>query len=310
MRIANPLYDHAFKYLMSNEKLAKKVLSTILEQEVVELELNQQEIVVPAEAAKFTLFRLDFKAVIEDENGKREKVMIELQKSKLPTNLLRFRSYLGHSYIQSSTKISEDKSEEELLYPIIAIYILGYKLKDIEVMATLVDRKVINASTKEELQIESDFIELLTHKCYILQAGRLPTKRKTRLEKFMTLFNQAWVGEKRYILDLEEIPREFKDIAKYLQNPLMDQSIISQLEAEAEAERMMAVQEAKLAKAEALLREERRMKEEERRMKEEERRMKEEALLKLAKLLKKHNTPISEIIAQTGLSREVLEALE
>ena len=98
MRIANPLYDHAFKYLMSNEKLAKKVLSTILEEEVIELELNQQEIVVPAQAAKFTLFRLDFKAVIEDENGKREKVMIELQKSKLPTNLLRFRNYIGYSY--------------------------------------------------------------------------------------------------------------------------------------------------------------------------------------------------------------------
>ncbi|MFK7982388.1 MAG: hypothetical protein AB8G86_20570 [Saprospiraceae bacterium] len=49
MRIANPLYDHAFKYLMSNEKLAKKVLSTILEQTVVNLELSQQEVVVANE---------------------------------------------------------------------------------------------------------------------------------------------------------------------------------------------------------------------------------------------------------------------
>jgi len=301
------LNDHAFKYLMSNEKLAKKVLSTILEQEVIELELNQQEIVVPAQAAKFTLFRLDFKAVIEDENGKREKVMIELQKSKLPTNLLRFRNYIGYSYTQSSTKISEDKTEEELLYPIIAIYILGYKLVDIEVMAALVDRKIINASTKEELQIESDFIELLTHKCYILQAGRLPKKRRTRLEKFMTLFNQAWIGEKRYILDLEEIPEEFKDIAKYLQNPLMNQAIIKQLEAEAEAEIMMAVQEAKLAK---LKEEERRLKEDAQQKEAEERQLKENALLKLARLLKKHNTPISEIMTQTGLSKKVIEALE
>jgi flagellar biosynthesis GTPase FlhF len=34
MKIANPLYDHAFKYLMSNDKLARKVLSVILEKEV------------------------------------------------------------------------------------------------------------------------------------------------------------------------------------------------------------------------------------------------------------------------------------
>ncbi len=76
---------------MSNDKLARKVLSTILEQEVVELELAQQEIVVSNKSRHFTLFRLDFKAVIADATGKKEKVLIELQKSKLPTNLVRFR---------------------------------------------------------------------------------------------------------------------------------------------------------------------------------------------------------------------------
>jgi hypothetical protein len=35
MKIANPLYDHAFKYLMSNDKLARKVLSVILDKEVL-----------------------------------------------------------------------------------------------------------------------------------------------------------------------------------------------------------------------------------------------------------------------------------
>jgi len=49
MKIANPLYDHAFKYLMSNDKLARKVLSVILEKEVLELELSQQEVVVEEE---------------------------------------------------------------------------------------------------------------------------------------------------------------------------------------------------------------------------------------------------------------------
>ena len=62
MRIANPLYDHAFKYLMSNEKLAKKVLSTILEQTVVDLELSQQEVVVANEAVSYTHLTLPTKA--------------------------------------------------------------------------------------------------------------------------------------------------------------------------------------------------------------------------------------------------------
>lgn len=46
MRIANPLYDNAFKYLMSNDRLARKVLSVILEKEVIELELAQQEHII------------------------------------------------------------------------------------------------------------------------------------------------------------------------------------------------------------------------------------------------------------------------
>jgi len=167
MRIANPLYDHAFKYLMSNERLAKKVLSTILEQEIVDLELSQQEVIVANEAQKFTLFRLDFKAIIINENGKREQVMIELQKSKLPTNLLRFRNYLGYSYTQNTKELTSDKTAEETLLPIISIYILGYNLVDLPIMAAKVDRKIIDVSTNEEIQIESDFIDLLTHKCHV-----------------------------------------------------------------------------------------------------------------------------------------------
>lgn len=301
MRIANPLYDHAFKYLMSNEKLAKKVLSTILEQEIVDLELSQQEIIVENEERKFTLFRLDFKAIIINENGKREQVMIELQKSKLPTNLLRFRNYLGHTYYQTK-EITSDKTEEEILLPIISIYILGYNLVDLPIMAVKVDRKIIDSATKKEVQIESDFIELLTHKCYVLQARRLPLKRQSRIEKFMTLFNQTWISEEKYILDLEEVPVEFKDIAEYLQQPLNDSAIIRQLMAEAEVETMFAVQEAKLEKATQMI-------EEANRREEEERRQKQETLYKFAKFMKRNNSSIEDIINETGLSKTEIEKL-
>lgn len=316
MRIANPLYDHAFKYLMSNEKLAKKVLSTILEQTVVDLELSQQEVVVANEEKKFTLFRLDFKAILTNEDGKREEVMIELQKSKLPTNLLRFRNYLGYSYVQKTKEITSDKTAEEKLLPIISIYILGYNLADLPVMATKVDRKIIDASTNEELNIESDFIDLLTHKCHVLQVRRLPSKRQTRIEKFMTLFNQTWISEEKYILNLEEVPEEFKDIAEYLQQPLNDKVIINQLMAESEVETMFAIQEAQLEKAMQETRDERKQKEEALQQKREALQQKEEALqqkeemlYKLARIMKKNNASIEEIITETGLDRTSIEQL-
>ncbi len=46
MEIINPLYDIAFKYLMQEEPYAKKVLSVILDTEVVSVSLNQQESVL------------------------------------------------------------------------------------------------------------------------------------------------------------------------------------------------------------------------------------------------------------------------
>jgi len=43
MKIVNPLYDYAFKYLMDNEQIAKKVLSIILNTKVLQLHSKPEE---------------------------------------------------------------------------------------------------------------------------------------------------------------------------------------------------------------------------------------------------------------------------
>ncbi|MEZ4984748.1 MAG: hypothetical protein R2795_06890 [Saprospiraceae bacterium] len=272
MKIANPLYDHAFKYLMSNDKLARKVLSVILEKEVLELELSQQELVVEDEERRFTLYRLDFKAVIVDESGKKETVLIELQKSKLPTNVLRFRNYVGLAYTQKTkTKNPETQTEQDSALPIISIYILGYNVEDIPHVAIKVNRRTIDMSSQQEIDLQSDFVDLLTHTTCILQVRRLPDERRSRIEQFLTLFNQAWIMEEKYILDLQEVPKGFEDIAEYLQRPLQEEEIRAKLRAEEEVENLFAQQEAEKAYYKRAAQEERRQKEEERRQKEEER---------------------------------------
>ena len=79
---------------MENQRLTKKLISVILDQETVELTLGQQETVFPDKTRGSTLFRLDFKAIIKNEDGSTKKVLIELQKSKTPTDIQRFRNYL------------------------------------------------------------------------------------------------------------------------------------------------------------------------------------------------------------------------
>ena len=101
MKIINPLYDKAFKYLMENNRWATKVISVILDEEIEELKLNQQETVFPDNKHQLTLFRLDFKATIKKNDGTKHTVLIELQKSKYITDILRFRNYLGSNYMKA-----------------------------------------------------------------------------------------------------------------------------------------------------------------------------------------------------------------
>jgi DNA-directed RNA polymerase specialized sigma24 family protein len=248
MQIVNPLYDKAFKYLMENERLAKKVISVILDEEIDELHLSQQETVVPDTKHQLTLFRLDFKAIIRKPDGTRHKVLIELQKSKFDTDIKRFRAYLGSNYLKTEIEKSLSGEEIKSSYPIITIYILGYPIEDIPYLAVTVNPNVINSINKEPVQIKSDFIQQLSHRSHILQVRRLPEERKSRLEKFMVLFNQAWCTEHKYIIDLHDVPKEFEEIARHLQKPVLDEEFRRQLEGEEELDEIFDKQESKYLK--------------------------------------------------------------
>ncbi len=247
MKIVNPLYDKAFMFLMQNNRLAKKVLSVILDQEISELSLSQQETVAPDEKRLFTLFRLDFKAVIITPENTKQTVLIELQKSKFLTDIQRFRNYLGMNYMHSETETIQDK-EVKTPYPIITIYILGYNLKDLPYMAVKVNQCVTDAVSKKEIKVKSFFVEHLTHRSHILQVKRLPEKRKSKLEKLLILFNQAWCTNDRSIIDLQEVPEEISDIAKHLESAVFDDDFRRQLKAEEEIDQIFDEQELKYIK--------------------------------------------------------------
>jgi len=312
MKIINPLYDKAFKYLMENEKLARKVLSVILDVEVDEVKLENQETVLTYERKLLTLFRLDFKAVIKESDGSRKTVLIELQKSKFPTDIQRFRNYLGSAYLEKDdapeNMVEEPRVEYAKPYPIITIYILGYNLDDLPYLAvTLASTSlshpgdIVNAVNKEKILVKSFFIEQLTHQSHIIQVRRIPEKRRTRLEKFLVFFNQAWCTENGFIIDLQEVPREFTDIAHYLQGPVMDETFRRNLVAEDQLDQIFEQQEKKYLRK---IEEFEKQKEEERRLKEEERRQKESLARKLAVQMKKSGMPNDEIIRETGLTSD------
>ncbi|MFK7969438.1 MAG: hypothetical protein AB8F95_03675 [Bacteroidia bacterium] len=299
MRIANPLYDHAFKYLMNNNRLAKKVISTIIDKEVISLELNQQEFVRKGEVRGFQIFRLDLKATIQHADGRKEQVMIELQKSKLPTNVHRFRQYLGGLYIDDSASTNPSLiGEQPAQLPIITIYILGYNIPDLPVLATRVERRLVDASTGQEINYDSEFVRELVHQSHILQIRRLPKERRTRLEHFLQLFDQSRITDKKFILEMPDIPADFHDIAVHLSKPLNDDVMVDHFTVEEEMElcfRIMDAEKARLIREreEALVRAE----------------AVENKLQKLASMMLKLGHSLKEISTETGLSMEELHAI-
>ena len=204
MIIANPIYDIVFKYLMEDIAIAKGLLSVILNVEVTELSLRPQEWSTKTVLVDLPLniYRLDFIAVIKSTNGAYQKVLIELQKTKRSTNIVRFRKYLGENYDKQDAVIINGK---EVLQPleIITIYFLGFDLDDVPASVTKVKNCFIDVTTGERLKREptNKFIRLLNHESYIVQIRKLHPNLQSRVENVLDIFSQRYKTDNEHKLD-------------------------------------------------------------------------------------------------------------
>ena len=94
LHIANPIYDTVFKYLLEDNRIVKTLLSALLKKEVVEAEVRKHEYSNGARD-KISMFRIDFGAKVREADGQLRLVLIELQKTWLETETLRFRQNIG-----------------------------------------------------------------------------------------------------------------------------------------------------------------------------------------------------------------------
>jgi len=233
MIIANPIYDVVFKKLMENKKIAKFFISTLLDEEIISLEIKPQEYTYKGELEteegikavterlreRFSIwvYRLDFVATIKTENGEYKKVLIEIQKAKNPIDLMRFRNYLAEQY-----KKQDQIGYEKQVLPITTIYILGFKLPEIESPCIKVARNYIDLIHQKTISEKSEFVEKLTHDSFVVQVERITERYQTRLDKLLSLFEQRnFTDDKEitkdypYSPDIEEV-REIMEILHYV----------------------------------------------------------------------------------------------
>ncbi len=239
--IANPLYDTVFKHLMAEERLACKVLSTILGKKVIAVQPMPQEVVELREKGLLSIRRMDYRATISDENGRKEEVHIEVQKSRLTTNTLRFRSYLSRLYagkprqkVMEPAYAVEEPAPAYGYLPIIVIYLLGYGVRDIQYQAVRANHRLVDLNTGQELEgVGSDFLDALTHTTYIIQANRQPQVPTTALERLLVLFDQRYrMPGYGYFLELPYVPQGFEDVVQCLEWAAMSAEERAEMEAE------------------------------------------------------------------------------
>ena len=201
MLIANPIYDVVFKYLLEDIEIARGLLSTILEEEIIGLELKPQESAAENPAGSINILRFDFKAIIKTKTGEPKKVLIELQKAKQMFDVTRFRRYLGDNYRKEDDVLNDNNEAEKRPLPIVTIYFLGFPLDNIKNAVVKVNREYRDVVTQELLDVKEEFVELLTHDSYLIQIRLLAGKSKTKLEKVLRVFSPEFKTKDKHQLE-------------------------------------------------------------------------------------------------------------
>lgn len=190
--VANPIYDSVFKFLMEDERIAKTVLSALLKKEVVSVEMRRHEH-PNITRDNISMFRIDFAARVMQDDGSTRLVLIELQKTWLSTKTLRFRRYLAAQYNAEENMLKESNSEAgPYAIPMIAIYLLGHRIGDIDKAVVYVNHKALDYDGKEIENGENDpFINSLTHDSIIVQIPLLHGKINNKLDRVLSVFDQS-----------------------------------------------------------------------------------------------------------------------
>jgi len=202
--IANPIYDAVFKYLLEDVRVAKTLLSALLKKEVVEVEVRKHEYSNGARD-KISMFRIDFAAQVRQEDGSLKLILIELQKTWLETETLRFRQYLGTQYADPANILKEE-SPEGYGIPMVTVYLLGHRVGDIEEPVLYVKHKSFDYDGNEVTRgVPDPFIESLVHDSIIVQIPLLRGQVNNRLEEVLSVFDQTYKDKhNRQVLNIDE----------------------------------------------------------------------------------------------------------
>lgn len=201
IQVANPIYDIVFKYLMEDERIAKILISALLKKKVLEVHQRRNEY-SNITRDSLSVFRIDFGATVLEEDGTEHLVLIELQKTWLETETLRFRQYLAAHY--SNPENINEKAPDGSAIPMVAVYMLGHRVGDIEEPILYVKPTPRDYNGREVTDgLPNAFVDSLTHESIIVQIPLLHGRVSNRLEQVLNVFDQTR-KEGKHLLNIDE----------------------------------------------------------------------------------------------------------
>ena len=201
--VANPIYDAVFKYLMEDERIARTILSALLKTDITHVEVRPHEYTNDKRDA-ISVYRIDFGATVREADGSEHLILIELQKTCLETETLRFRQYLGVQYQNPKNMAAEGRADVAL--PMVAVYILGHRVGDIEEPVLYVRHQSYDYDGQLVTKgLPNAFVDSLTHDSIIVQIPRLHGQVNNRLDKVLSFFDQTYKGpDNQQLLTLDD----------------------------------------------------------------------------------------------------------
>ena len=203
--VANPLYDAVFKYLMEDERIAKTILTALLKKKVVDVKIRRNEYANVTRRESISMFRIDFAATVVDEENKPHLMLIELQKTWLPSETLRFRRYLALQY-NNEENMNHHAYDDD-----------GKEVKD---------------------GMPDPFVESLQHDSIIVQIPLLHGRVNNRLEQVLSVFDQANVADDKKVIKVDdkqfEGDEDMEYVVRRLQSAAADPEMRYQMNAEDE----------------------------------------------------------------------------
>ena len=301
--VANPLYDAVFKYLMEDDRIAKTILGALLKKKVIDVKIRRNEYANVTRRESISMFRIDFAATILDENDKPHLILIELQKTWLPTETLRFRRYLALQYNNEENMLKE--TNDKFAIPMVAVYLLGHRIGKVKEPIVYVNHQTYDyEGNVVENGIPDPFVESLQHDSIVVQIPLLHGRVNNRLEKVLSVFDQANATDNNKVIKMDDQQFEGDDDMEYivrrLQSAAADPEMRYQMNVEDEYFKELEARDTLILEKDKMLKEkENKLKEQDDKLKEKDDKLKEQNSMLRTMILnmQKNGMPI-ETIAQ------------